>query len=705
MPNVLWQPFPPKNNASASPAAVPAAAHWATDRLINRDLSWLNFNDRVLAEAADETVPALERLRFAAIVSSNLSEFFMVRVAEIAREARRAPARRYPDGIRASQLLAQIREHVLRQKARQASVFEGILDALRRHDIRIFADFRGSSRWDSEIMRHLPPIRYVLRRSSDPLPQLQSEKIHVFVRFPGEYAILTIQEREARLMRLPSSEDTRRFALAERWLSDRAEALFPQREIIETFPFEIIRDADIRYRPDDEETLEEQIVTALERRKKAKVVRLEVDSPTYSEGALFLATALGLDSASLYRFDLPLDLRTLALVAQVKTGGKLRYPPIRPQTPRPLRKPRTLLARIRERDILLHHPYDSFGAVIRFLHKAARDPQVTRIYHTIYRTSRDSPILTALKAAARRGKKVTVYVEIKARFDELNNVRWATELRKVGVRVVRPMGGFKVHSKVTLVMRREEGVEVHYIHLGTGNYHPATARQYTDLGLLTADEGLGKDIEQYFRSLERRRRPRAFREILAAPGNLHQQVLRLIKDETLVEREGGRGHIIGKMNSLVDPDIIEALYEASQAGVKVELMVRGICALRPGVKGLSENIRVVSVVDRYLEHSRIYYFRARGEEKVYLSSADWMPRNFYSRFEIAFPVKDPALKRYIRGVILDKGLDDNVKAWQLKIDGTYARVPTPKSGKIIRSQFYFEALAKQRYRETVLQYR
>ncbi|OGS01758.1 MAG: polyphosphate kinase 1 [Elusimicrobia bacterium RIFCSPLOWO2_12_FULL_59_9] len=671
-------------------------------RIINRDLSWLHFNERVLAEAGDETVPALERLRFATIVSSNLDEFFMIRVAEISRMARRDPSRQFPDGLKPVQLLAQIRDQVLRQKARQAETLDKILDDLRRHGIRIYTDFTGGARMDREIAARLPPIQYIVGRYTETPPPLVSEKIHVFVRFPREYAILTVQERASRLIELSSSGNLRRFALIERWLSDRAQSLFPDREIIEAFPFKIIRDADLRYRPDDEESLEEQIVEAVKQRSNAKVVRLEVDAPSYSEGALFLATAMRLDSSTLYRFNLPLDLRTLATVCRVKPHSRLHYPPIRPQLPPPLRKPRTLFDKIREKDILLHHPYDSFSAVVRFLHDAARDPQVTRIYHTVYRTSRQAPILTALKAAVKRGKRVTAYIEVKARFDELNNLRWAEELRQEGVKVVRPLSGLKVHSKMTQVFRKEDGVEVSYLHLGTGNYHPTTARQYTDLGLLTADADLGREIAIYFDAIIHHKLPSGFAEILIAPGNLLEQMLAMIREETRVQREGGRGHIIAKMNSLVDPKIISALYEASAAGVRVDLLIRGICCLRPGLKDLSENIRVVSVIDRYLEHSRVYYFRAAGADKIYLSSADWMPRNFFMRYELAFPVKDPALKKYIRSVVLENGLQDNVKAWQLKPDGTYARVPTPKSGKIIRSQFLFESLARTRYWQTAL---
>ncbi|MBI3565055.1 MAG: polyphosphate kinase 1 [Elusimicrobia bacterium] len=695
-----------------TPAATPAAAARAaeglkaSERFFNRDLSWLAFNDRVLSEAAAPSVPPLERLRFATIVSSNLDEFFSVRVAEIGKTARLTPTRRFPDGLTARQVLAQIREHALRQKSRQATVLEDVLNALKAEGIEILTDFtqKQSHRADRDIQSRLPRLRTILRRFPEPLPPLMSERIHVFVRFPREYAVITIVEREARLLALTRRGAKRRFALLERWLADRADDLFPDREVIEAFPFKIIRDADLRYRPDYEESLEDQIFEAVQRRVRAKVVRLEVDSPTYSEGALFLATSLGLDSASLYRFDLPLDLRTLARIEPPKPGA-LRYPPIEPRVPGPFRKPRSAFAIVRQHDILLHHPYDSFDIVVKFLQGAARDPQVKRIYHTLYRTSQDSPVMAALMDAARNGKKVVAYVEIKARFDELNNLRWAEELRKAGVRVVRHLGRFKVHSKVTQVIREEAGAEVSYLHLGTGNYHPITAKQYTDLGLLTCDESLGREVSDYFAALSRGERPTRFRELLVAPVNLHSSILGLVREETRLQKAGVRGHIIAKLNSLVDPVLIEALYEASRAGVKVDLLVRGICCLRPAIAGMSENIRVVSVVDRFLEHSRIYYFRAGGARKLYLSSADWMPRNFYSRYEVAFPVKDPALKRYVHDTILGKGMADNQKAWILKPDGSYARAVPGPGAALIRSQTFFEALARSDYRDTALERR
>jgi len=691
-----FTPFRVKLGGAPAPAAGSAAAGMdRAERLFNRDLSWLAFNERVLSEADDPSVPPLERLRFATIVSSNLDEFFMVRVAEAARVARRHPNHRFPDGLTAAQVLAQIREQVLRQKDRQARVLEDVLEVLRRKGIHVYKDFNAGRWLDSEIQSLLPELAITVRKSSEPLPPLPSARIHVFVRFPGKYAIIAVAQRESRLVKLRPSRRGRRYALIERWLSSRAAEIFPDQEVIEAFPFKIIRDADLRYRPDEEGSLEEQIVEAIQRRQRAKVVRLEVDAPAYSEGALFLAAALNLDSAGLYRFNLPLDLRTLAILYNEKGFHRLRYKPVKPQVPSYFREAQTIFEAVRRRDILLHHPYDSFDIVIRLLRAAAADPRVTRIYHTMYRTSRESPVLAALQEAARRGKKVTVYVEIKARFDELNNVRWASELRRAGARVVQPLGRFKVHSKLTQIVRTEADGEASYLHLGTGNYNPITALQYTDLGLLTCDPALAREVTAYFSILSRAGPPSGFEELLVAPGDLHRQILKLIEDETRIQLGGGRGWIIAKINSLVDPDIIEALYRASKAGVSVDLLVRGICCLLPGIKGLSENVRVVSVIDRFLEHSRVYYFLAGGEEKLYLSSADWMPRNFYTRYEFAFPVKDPDLKRYVRDVILAKGLADNAKAWTLKPDGSYARVQRPAGVPPVRSQMFFEALARK----------
>ncbi|MCX5788431.1 MAG: polyphosphate kinase 1, partial [Elusimicrobia bacterium] len=634
--------------------------------------------------------------------SSNLDEFFMIRVAETARLTRNRPGMRLPDGLTPARLLAQMREQVLGQKARQAAVLQDILETLGRKGIRIYKDFHNDNSLDAEIRARLPKMSFCARKNTESLPYLESARIHVFVRFPADYVILSIDERDARLVELPpAGEGVVRYALLERWLSARAGELLGRTDMIEAFPFKVLRDADLRYRPDEEETIEEQIVEAVMQRSRARIVRLEVDALAYSEGALFLATALRLDSGALYRFPLPLDLRTLATLYRLPQFQSLRYPAVKPELPPPLKR-RSVLSVVRDHDLILHHPYDAFDVVVSFLQEAAKDPAVTQIYHTLYRTSRESPIIDALCDAAKAGKKVAVYVEIKARFDELNNVRVARALRQAGVQVVRPLGGFKVHSKLTLVIREQDGERRAYCHLGTGNYHPGTALQYTDLGLLTSDPVLGQDAEAYMSGLTRLVKSALFKDFLVAPHGLYEGILRLIHGEIAVQRAGGRGRIVAKMNSLVDRRIIEALYEASRAGVRVELIVRGICCLRPGIPGLSENIRVISIVDRFLEHSRVFYFRAGGEDKVYLSSADWMPRNFYMRYELAFPIKDPQLKRFFVDTVLETSLADNTKAWVLGPDGLYSRVAPKPGEKMLRSQFLFEDLARRQYRDTVL---
>ena len=669
-------------------------------------MSWLSFNDRVLGEAADRGVPLLERLRFAAIVSSNLNEFFMVRVAEAARLARKDPSRRSPDGLSAAQAIVQIREEVLRQKSRQAAVLEDIFNELRRAGITIYSRFAGAQApFDAEIWEKLKNLRPSVKKSSDPLPELKGDRLHVFVRFPGEYAVISIEERELRLLRLASPEGTAAFALAERWLCSKVHELFKNREVIEAFPFKIIREHDLRYSPDDEDPVEDYIENRSVNKQRSRVVRLEVDAPYYSEGAMFLASTLRLASASLYRFDMPLDLKSMFAVCSLPGFERLKYPPIVPAVPGPFRNVGRIMRILRKHDIMLHHPYDSFDIVVNFLKEAASDPAVTEIYHVAYRAGQRSPVMEILKEAARKGKKVTVYVEVKARFDEENNLRWMKELRAAGARVIPPFKGTKVHSKVTQVVRREGLENVAYTHLGTGNYHYGTARQYTDIGLLTCDKEVGAEVYSYFNSLAAGRPLPRFRKLLVAPVNLSGSVMRMIREEIAFHRRSGGGLIMAKMNSLVDPDVIKALYAASSAGVRVRLLVRGICCLKPGIKGLSENIKVLSIVDRFLEHSRIFYFRAGGGEKLYLSSADWMPRNFYSRYEIAFPVTDPLLKRYVKEVILEGGLADNVKARQLQADGTYNKLKPAPDEKPRRSQFLFVSLARSSYKGTLLEKR
>ncbi len=427
-------------------------------KFFNRELSWLAFNDRVLSEAEDPSVPPLERLHFAVIVSMNLDEFFMVRVAEVRRLQKRWKNHRSIDPNDPGRVLAQIRAHVLRQKERQAKAFDEITRVLTEEGIHILSDF-NEYRHDlnEEIIKKLPEINLIVRRVSEPLPTLHGDRIHCFVRFRDEFAVISIADRSQRLISLTAGARSARYVLLERWLCARAPHFFPGREVLEAFPFKMIRDADLYFRVDDPDTFEEQIIQAVGRRSRAKLVRLEVDAPAYSEGVMMLGTMLGIDSASLYRFNLPLDLRTLLPLYRDHRGGKLSYKAVEPKVPACVAKCKSIFEAASKKDILLHHPYDSFDVIIDFLQQAARDPDVTQIFHTLYRTSKESPIMEALVHAAKSGKKVTVYVEIKARFDELNNVRWANELRLAGARVIRPLKDLKVHSKLTQVVRMEDG--------------------------------------------------------------------------------------------------------------------------------------------------------------------------------------------------------------------------------------------------------
>lgn len=668
----------------------------------DRDLSWLKFNDRVLEEAANSELPVLERLRFAAIVSSNLNEFFMVRVAEDIKLALRYPNKRGSDGLTAMQRIVLIREAVLRQKGRQSVIINDIFNSLRRHSIIIYSEFKSlkNLHMDSEIRSKIFPLQIMTRRLSEPLPEITKDKVHVFVKFPQEYAIISLKNREQRLLRIDSSPDKYVFAMIDKWICDHLTEIFPGKDIIEAFPFMIICEHRLRYPLNDNYYLEEYLERQSEQIKKTKIIRLEVDAPQYSEGAMFLASLLGLNSFSLYCFNMPLDIRSLFTIYSLKEFKKLKYPPI---SPVPLNKKGSVMNIMESHDILLHHPYDSFDIVINFIKEAAKDPTVTEIFHSVYRAGKYSPVIESLKEAAGNGKKVTCYVELKARFDEFNNLRWIQELRKANVNVIPPFNKYKVHSKVTQVVKQIGNRKFFYTHLGTGNYNVDTAQQYTDLGLLTCDKNLGMEVNRYFNMISGYKTFPHFRLLMVSPYNLYTSVIRLIHREISFHKRYGRGEIKAKMNSLVDTNIINALYEASTCGVKINLLVRGICCLKPGIKGISENIRVVSVVDRFLEHSRIYYFGSGGEGKLYLSSADWMPRNLYGRFEIAFPVLDPLLKKYIKEDILDKGLYDNVKSWYLLPDGRYIKIKPSHGEPPIRSQEHFIAISQRFYKGTVLE--
>ncbi|MCX7944678.1 MAG: polyphosphate kinase 1 [Deltaproteobacteria bacterium] len=673
--------------------------------LFNRDLSWLSFNNRVLEEAADDTVPLLERLRFLTIVSSNLDEFFKVRFAELSKIFRKYPTKRLPDGYPVNRVIFQAREEVVRQKNRQAELFNVIMSKLKSEGIMIYYEPDIiSDDIDKQVMAKLPKLNIVIRKLNEPIPELKSEAIYIYVRFVEEYAIVEFDTTDNRLIKVEDEKYRLSLVLIERWIISHIRQFFPQRDIIEAFPFKIIREHNISYEF-DEESLDNFVEKGIKSKRIPRVVRLEVDSPVYPEGAIFIASALRIDSISIYRFSMPLNLKSFSIVLDYEGFDDLKYPKITPVIPTPFNKPGKILDLIQKHDVLLHHPYDSFDIVVNFIKEASTDPNVTDIFHVIYRAGEKSMLLEFLKQAANSGKNVYVYVEIKARFDEKTNLKWMKELKSAKVKVIPPLKDYKVHSKVTQIVMHRGQKTIYLTHLGTGNYHPTTTRLYTDLGLLTSNQDIGQEVHVYFNRLAQGKQLPYFKHLLVAPANLRTAILRLIRNEIINQIKYGNGLIIAKMNSLVDPDTINALYNASMSGVKIFLIVRGMCCLKPNIKGISENIRVSSIIDRFLEHSRIFYFHSNGEEKIYLSSADWMPRNFYKRYEIAFPIYDELLKRYVKDVILETALSDNVKARILQPDGSYVRIRPAQGEKLIRSQFQFVSLAESSYRGTILEKR
>ena len=701
-----WLPLKEIISKAAREESAGEGDNFAGDRFFNRDISWLSFNDRVLAESENPSVPLLERLFFIGIVSSNLDEFFTVRVSELLRLLKISPKKNYPDALNPEALALHVRERVLRQKSRQAKSLNALLKDLANNGIQILTSFENED-FDKEIEKNLPEIEICFSKLGTPIPALYGSDIHIFVHFPDEYAVIRFKKIQDRLLELSSVDGVRRFALLERWIMFKAQKLFKNKQVFGTFAFRLLRNADIPIydAEENENDMERKVVKAVNKRFSSRVVRLEIDSSKYPDSALLLATSLRLDSASIYRFDLPLSLRFLTSFKQLftKTHKKLMYPPVNPLVPAILKKNTDIFSVIRNQDIVLHHPYDSFDIVIDFLDQASKDPAVTEIFHTLYRTNNiESPIIKILKKAAKNGKKVTVYVELKARFDEMNNVMHANDLRKAGVKVITPIGKYKVHSKLTMITRTENEKAVRYVHMGTGNYHAGTAKQYTDLGLLTAHEGITSDALKYCEMLYTRDVKQKFNYMLVSPVNLHNKIIYMIENEIKNKENGRKAHIIAKMNALSDIKVIETLYKASKAGVKIDLIVRGTCCLKPHVAGLSDNIKVTSIIDRFLEHSRIYYFHANGEKKIYLSSADWRPRNFIRRYEIAFPVLDCDIKQYILDTILYNSLKDNVKAAILQPNGSYRQVSTFKNAAPMRSQFAFEDIARKYYKDTHL---
>jgi polyphosphate kinase len=677
---------------------------------INREISLLEFQKRVLEQAEDAENPLLERVKFLSIVSSNLDEFFMVRVAGLQEQAASGAQEASVDGLSAAIQLQLIRQEV-RRLVEQIQDFlrDTLLPTLEREGIRISEISslppEERSAMDSYFLQHVFPVLTPLAFDPGrPFPHISSGSLNLAVvvgddqgtenfarvKVPDSLPRLvpvTSSSRQAKISK--SSKYERKFVWLEQLIAANLHLLFPGMVILEACPFRVTRDAEVAIQELESDDLLESVEEAMRQRRFTSVVRLQVDTNVSEKTLEILASNLPIDKQDVYRIRGSIGLaRLMELYALDRPD--LKDKPFLPFIPPSLGADadEDVFSAIRREDLLLHHPYDSFQPVVEFLQAAARDPNVLAIKVTLYRVGRNSPIVAALLEAIEQGKQVSVLVELKARFDEESNIEWARTLEDAGVHVVYGLVGMKVHSKVALVVRREGEDIRRYVHLGTGNYNPVTARVYTDFGFLTCNEQITDDVTYFFNALTGYSRKNELRELLVAPVNLRQRLEKLILREIALQEKGERGHLIFKMNALEDPQMIRLLYRASQAGVKVDLLVRGLCCLRPWVSGFSDNIRVISIVGRFLEHSRVYYFRNGGAEEIYLGSADLMRRNLSHRVEILFPVGNPKLLRRLKDS-LNVQLADERKSHYLQSDGHYIR--SSKSGEpdAIDSQLQF----------------
>lgn len=672
-------------------------------RFINRELSWLEFNQRVLDEALDPENPLLERVKFFCIVSSNLDEFFEVRVAGLKQQIESDVVERSRDGLTASEASRAITRRVRQMVQDQYTCWrEQLLPALRKNGICILDLTElepGDLAWVEQYYRAevRPVLTPLAIDPAHPFPQLLNKSLNLIVRLEmpkgqellKHLAVVQIPRILPRMVRLPSKDGRLDFVYLGRMIGHLLGDLFPGTTILGYWAFRVTRNSELYIDEEETANLLKAVENELHNRRKGDAVRLEVEAecPGFIREALLKTLRLSEDD--LYLVDGPLNPTRLMALYHGDHSPELRDPPFVAPMATQLRDRPDLFAAIRERDILLHHPYESFSSVVAFLEQAATDPDVLAIKQTLYRTGGDPRIIGALEAAVRNGKQVTAVVELRARFDEANNIQWARQLEEAGVHVVYGLVGYKIHAKSCLVVRREGHQIRRYVHLSTGNYNPTTARLYTDLGLLTCRADFGEDITTFFNLLTGICQFQPMRKLLVAPFELHAKMLQLIARETENARRGLPARIIAKINSLAEQQVVEALYQAAQAGVEVELIVRGICCLRPGVKGLSETIRVHSIVDRFLEHSRIYYFENACQPQVFLASADWLPRNFFRRIELAFPIEDGVLRERIVNEILGICLADNTKARFEQADGAYRRARPAPGTPSHRSQVEF----------------
>ena len=648
----------------------------------NRELSWLKFNLRVLREAGVKTTPLLERLKFVAITASNLDEFFMVRVAGLWDQYENGINKRDAAGLTVKAQLEEISKAAHDQMKLLNKYLLSLVKELREAGIyicRVSELSEKGRRWleayyQEEIFPVLTPMAV---DASRPFPFLANKTLNLAVELTNQegedsMGIVQVPSVLPRLLEVPG-EEKRSFVFLEDVINEHCSDLYSGCKILDVVPFRITRDADLEFDEDDIDNLLKEVEKSLRKRTRGASVRLEIYNKANSRIRKFLYNNLDVTEQEVYEINGPLDATCFFKFASLPGMWPWLYEPFVPQRPLELPDDSDIFKVLRERDVLLHHPYESFDPVVKFVSDAADDPNVLAIKQTLYRVSGNSPIVAALARAAENGKQVTVLVELKARFDEENNIIWARRLEEAGCHVIYGLMGLKTHAKIILVVRKEADGIKRYVHLGTGNYNDNTAKLYTDMGLMTANDQFGSDASAFFNVLSGYSDPPVWNKLVMAPLGLRKKIYELIDNEISIVKKGGTGHIIAKMNSLIDYPVIQKLYEASMAGVKIDLIIRGICGLRAGMDGISDNITVRSIVGRQLEHSRIFWFQGGGKEQLFLSSADWMPRNLNDRVELFFPVETPAHIERIKKV-LDLYLRDNVGAHMMQSNGTYRRV-------------------------------
>lgn len=693
--------------------AVPTPPDLEDPKLyVNRELSWLHFNARVLEEAEDAENPLLERVKFLSIFSSNLDEFFMIRISGLREQLSGGVLEAPPDGMTTSEQLAAVRQETLRQFTRFSDCYRNdVLEKLKAQGIHVlrYKALQSKQRqllrgyFSKEIFPALTPLAF---DPSHPFPHISNLSLNLAVVGTdperGEcFARVKIPDIFPRLVRVPSEDmvsESDHLGLTESsadnfvWIEEVVAAnltlLFPGITITAAYPFRITRDADFEIEEDEAADLLASIEKQVDNRHFGSVVRLEIDQATPDHIRDILIRNLSLAPYQVYAQDLPLGLSSLMELLRIDRPD-LKYPPFLPAVPECLNKNESLFSVIRREDVVLYHPYDSFTPVVDFVREAATDPHVLTIKQTLYRVGSNSPIVEALMEARQNGKQVAVLLELKARFDEENNIEWTRKLEDEGVHVVYGVLGLKTHAKMCLVVRREEGGIRRYVHLGTGNYNPVTSRMYTDVSFFTCDTAMGADVSDLFNSLTGYSRKDAYTKLLVAPQLMRRQILERIEREIQRQKDKGDGYLAFKMNALVDKPCIQALYRASQAGVTIDLQVRSVCGLRPGIPGISDTITVTSVVGRFLEHARLYYFRNGGEEELFLGSADLMPRNLDRRVEILFPIESSQLRKEIVEDLLQVALQDTVKSRQLLSNGHSTRLPLLPDQAPMNSQEWF----------------